>query len=484
MKKIMITATLIAAALNIVSCNPKELLKPIVYENATISYAYGDTVNFKKSSDSRNFKKFYDNKISKAIVVHDTIALFKGIKLHGQPLNAPDVSKIKNSKDPLLKGKQLEYVAFGSSLTAGMRDGGYYNEGILTAYPELIARQLKLTNFKSPVFESADYNGFGRNLKTKTNPNQGPVQKFAVVTNNTAVVGYDDLEKKPLLKKQNLKFESFNNLAMPGYRISGSPLPSSNEYASLYGSRFNSFPFLGKVLKSKPNFDFFTLEAGSADFMSQAGYEITGFDPRPAEFLRPEDFQLTLLKHAVENGIKGVVLALPNQRFFPAYKQIPCGLIEKNSNNVITNKNCQNGYVFGNSSKLDSIASPLVNINSKTFLYFQRYEDRTTFDIGTNEGGTRSDIDAYNAYRKEWAKQFGFPFLPLDLIYENILAGKYVTDDGVLVNPDWKTGNFFSEDGIFPTAFGHAIIANEILKVMNSYYKTSIPLIPTREYLK
>jgi hypothetical protein len=37
---------------------------------------------------------------------------------------------------------------------------------------------------------------------------------------------------------------------------------------------------------------------------------------------------------------------------------------------------------------------------------------------------------------------------------------------------------------VYPSAFGQAVIANEVIKIMNSFYKLEIELIPTKIYLK
>ena len=85
--------------------------------------------------------------------------------------------------------------------------GGYFNEGIVTSYPNLIARQMKLQKFEQPLFDATDYNGFGRKVRTGFNPTGGPVPKFNEVKNNSGVasVGYDGIK----LKKSKGDFENF-----------------------------------------------------------------------------------------------------------------------------------------------------------------------------------------------------------------------------------------------------------------------------------
>ena len=52
----------------------------------------------------------------------------------------PDLSSITTNKEG---GFRL--LSVGSSLSAGFRDGGLYREGQLTAFPNLVARQMGVT---------------------------------------------------------------------------------------------------------------------------------------------------------------------------------------------------------------------------------------------------------------------------------------------------------------------------------------------------
>ncbi|WP_041823455.1 hypothetical protein [Leadbetterella byssophila] len=100
--------------------------------------------------------------------------------------------------------------------------------------------------------------------------------------------------------------------------------------------------------------------------------------------------------------------------------------------------------------------------------------------IGVEERWT---VRIYNEWLKKLAQQNNLPLVDLYTLYEKIREGKYVTDDGVVVDPKYPNGNFFSADGLTPSSFGHAVIANEFIKVINSSYQSNIPLINTRAYL-
>jgi len=52
----------------------------------------------------------------------------------------------------LRSGEKLNIVAMGEGMTAGVRDGGLYCYGQMTAYPNLLARQMGMIVFKSPPF--------------------------------------------------------------------------------------------------------------------------------------------------------------------------------------------------------------------------------------------------------------------------------------------------------------------------------------------
>lgn len=54
--------------------------------------------------------------------------------------------------------------------------------------------------------------------------------------------------------------------------------------------------------------------------------------------------------------------------------------------------------------------------------------------------------------------------------------------NGDVVNTAYLTGGFFSLDGAHLTAKGYAFTANEFIKTINDYYKSSIPLIDTKQY--
>lgn len=80
------------------------------------------------------------------------------------------------------------------------------------------------------------------------------------------------------------------------------------------------------------------------------------------------------------------------------------------------------------------------------------------------------------------SKFTGMPVVDLYSLYKKIMNRQYTAEDGLFIDPSFPNGNFFSQDGIYPSAIGSAVIANETIKVINQAYKTNIPLINIKEF--
>ncbi len=134
-------------------------------------------------------------------------------------------------------------------------------------------------------------------------------------------------------------------------------------------------------------------------------------------------------------------------------------------------------------SEVDSLYSPKVNIALKKGLDPKHPLATSSGVYGSTISLTQDFILSYNKQTASFAKIFNAPLVDLYSLYEKILKDSYVTDDGVKVESKLN-GNFFSSDGIHPTAFGQSVIANEVIKAINAQYKMEIPLITTKEYLQ
>ncbi|HWV29902.1 MAG TPA: hypothetical protein VN038_09630, partial [Dyadobacter sp.] len=84
---------------------------------------------------------------------------------------------------------------------------------------------------------------------------------------------------------------------------------------------------------------------------------------------------------------------------------------------------------------------------------------------------------------RKFAEKYNLALVDLRAIYQEIHEGKYTTEDGLRIDASMK-GNFFSSDGIYPTPLGQAVIANEVIKAINTKYGSHIPLINVGEFAR
>jgi hypothetical protein len=508
MKKLTLPINiLLFSALLIGSCRVDEPMATPSVANTDYSIIDGDIVKTVVFKDHKKLKD-KDPNGKNYIVVGDTILLYKEPKLHTPPTKDPDLSKLKNNDDPDLKGKPLRYVAIGGSLTAGVRDGGYFNEGILTSYPNLIARQMKLKKFEQPLFDATDYNGFGRKVRTSFNPTGGPVPKFNEVKNNSGVESVDEKG----VKFKSLKSNNLESLSFPFAQreFIGSYAENNKVNTSFY------IKYIDRVFDDKKtsfysfykdsDLDFYTLEVGydnAIEYLLQGrntdifGNSFILSNVFNNSFSMGDSPELRLVRYLSgenpkKSKAKGFISNIPNVLELPFFKLLSTTkIIEQFGANKIyyfQEDNSKNTSNFSNedllipNSTTDSLLSTKVHPALKVGLYkplpascvFTKYEF----------GQLQIYLTSMNQQFQDFNKRFGVTVVDLRGLYKKILIGEYTTHDGIKADPTWPNGgNFFSSDGINPTPFGQAIIANEFIQTINTTLKTEIPLIPTREYL-
>jgi hypothetical protein len=491
---------------------------------ADYSIIDGDTV---KTVVFKDYKKLKDKDPNgkNYITVGDTIVTYKEPKLHTPPGKDPDLSKLKNNDDPDLKGKPLRMVAIGGSLTAGVRDGGYFNEGILTSYPNLIARQMKLKKFEQPLFDAQDYNGFGRKTRTGFNPTGGPVKKFNEVKNNSGVEGFVETEgaygngkaDKVILKGYKNQ-QGLDNFGIPRLTM-GALIPTLKvkEYQFSKANKTNR-SFLERVVIDNNDtytkqvyskkFDFFTYEIGWDEIIDllvenvgygansailpdfEASKKLSKAESIDSDF--DSNAQTKFLRKMKDNKVKfGVFLNLPNIQKLPYFTFIKQDKIKDAISTLSKetvyfkkyggmNVNYVNLFPV---SSVDSLLGIKVHPNLKKGLTSSQPLNDSDLILESNIIEAGRFIKDLNKQTAIFAQFFNCPVVDINTLYEKILAGTYITNDGLKVDGAYPNGNFFSSDGIYPTALGQAVIANEIIKSLNDYYKMEIPFIATREYL-
>jgi hypothetical protein len=86
-------------------------------------------------------------------------------------------------------------------------------------------------------------------------------------------------------------------------------------------------------------------------------------------------------------------------------------------------------------------------------------------------------IDAYNQVIADTASAFGLPVLDINQRFHEIAGGTRWILGGVPLSADFLIGGLFSYDGIFPQHIGAALVAVELIDLINQSFGASIPQV-------
>jgi hypothetical protein len=414
-------------------------------------------------------------------LVGDTTRPKSTLTLHPLPTQTANLSSLQDAKGV------VNYVAIGASLTAGVRDGGWFNEGIATSYPNLIARQMGITNFQQPYFNDAEFNGYGLKLQAKNT--ETPINRYKAVSNNIAF--------KPSGVEMILTpYEgvTLNNFAVPNLTHGGlnndlNTNTFDNKYYKISLKRIVKNQSIIEQIKSS-NSAFFSIEYYLQDiirFTLSSGIE---YQHLPQINYPPFDFNGYtgatdgILGSLKEKGLqKGIILNIPNVLNFPYFKncirfsQIK-GIFDKHK---LTNKDygydgSDVDFIF-TTSLIDSLFAK--RNNKVLFLEYYLKKVKLVGLLESQQKSVNQKTISYNEHIDYVSKKHSIPVVDIKSLYEQIGNSTYISNDGRKVTDK----EFFSSDGLYPSAYGQAIIANECIKTINSFYKTNIALIKTDYYL-
>jgi hypothetical protein len=367
-----------------------------------------------------------------------------------------------------------KYIAVGNSLTAGVSNSGLYNESIKNSYPNLITQQLKLVgggNFALPLFAAGQENGTGY-LKFKGY--NGFVPNIAQEITSTAIVSV----QPPKLSKfvgdnQNLGIPSMKMADVDNKAISRSNI----FFDRLLADNAQPISYLQLIEGSNPTF--FSCWLGNNDVLTYA--TSGGINPITDKALFTANLK-KMLDLLTKNGAKGVVANIGDVVTIPAitllssfrplftstkfYIQTKNGVREGTTKDFLLLPNNLNTLdINGVAAKGTKINEPWADnevLDSDEIAIVQK---------ATNEF---NDIIAAEAKNRNLALMDAYSFL------NKVKAG--FSENGDTVDASYISGGIFSLDGAHLTAKGNAFTANEYIRAINSFYKTSIPLLDTKLY--
>lgn len=469
------------------SCNSDALLEPGFPDYLVVD---GDTVRQRVEKDIpllRAKTQF----IKTLTIVGDTTTFIPPTRLGAPPQVLPD---LKEFQRPENKGKPFQYYAYGSSLTAGFRDGGYFNYGMETSYPALIARQMGLTDFKVPTFSNQNLNGIGRLVPTNFNPTGGPAPKFKLVNNNLGIsskteTGFEMEKYREVSQLKNWAVANSERWQLLRLFKDGGE--------NIFADRFGDKEYSAYIEKNPA--DLVTLESGYTDLVKLVnGETLAGSFDAIIPWGAVGNNEQRLAWGSV-NSVTGerrnllCMANIPDPMDTPLFHVVTAREVYNSllvGRDLIFHSNTDlDNSVFLMNSTLDSLLSPRVSLVLKEDIVVNKQRklggpvDVKKYYSEFVSNSVYNNMRYKNIELSILSERYNFPVVDLHDLFKKIREGKFITDDGVSVEFKYPGGNFYSHDGFYPTAFGQAVIANEFIKALNKHYGTRIPLINTREYL-
>ena len=430
-----------------------------------------------------------------------------------------------------------KYVSVGNSLTAGFADNGLYLEGQQNSYPSLLAQQFKQVgggDFVQPLFPTANSTGSGY-LKLNGFSATGNPQIVPVAANGVVGLGADN--STPLLVRYT--GTDNQNLGVPGIRIADVTTPGYgfnnplgfNPYFERLLPAGNPSTYLAyvqeRVATVKPTF--FTNWLGNNDVL---GYAASGGVTPLTSVAEFSTKYAQVIDALTANGAKGLVANISSVTSLPFFTTIPVTAVMAGvgANPVpdVVKAQLTAGLsltaaqaatirfglfiLTGRGSVREANANDLILLTSRALVG----APSATSPFPGGFGIAIADLTPQQAA----GLAFAAPANPLPnsavldaaevtavaartnelntVIYSNALRKNLahwdantffttITKGGLVINgvsntTAFITGNLFSLDGVHPTPRGYAVVANEMIKVINVKYSAHLSGIDATAY--
>ncbi len=359
------------------------------------------------------------------------------------------------------------YAAVGDSLTAAFASGGLHEDVQRLSYPALIARQAGVTSFQQPL---AGAPGIPPLLAIQSLGPGAPV-----IVPRSATPG------SPL----NLNLpRPYDNMAVPGFDVHDVLVTrAGNQIVNLILRGIGTQ--LEQVAALQPTF--VTVWIGNNDVLGAAtsGLVIEGVTLSTlAQFEADYRSLISTLDQLV--GADLAVATIPDVAALPFVTAIPPVVV-----NPVTREPVliggqpvpligPSGPLAGNDRVLLT-ASPLLaqGIGIPALIpggTGQPLPDSAVLSAG-EVATIRERTGQFNAVIRSAAAGAGAAVVPIDDIFDDIVARGFPVGGGLTYTTDFLTGGIFSYDGVHPSPFGYAMVANAFIDAINATYGAAIPAV-------
>jgi lysophospholipase L1-like esterase len=404
-----------------------------------------------------------------------------------------------------------KYIAVGNSLTAGYSDDGYFNAATTVSFPALMATRFAQVGggaFVQPLFTDAKKDGFGY-LRLIGLPNPLPnIQRF-IPTTTSAVIGLGADGGTPLLEKYT---GDINNLGIPGIRVSDIQI---NGYGFNNPAGFN--PFFERLLPSTnpeglANYlQFVTAKSAGATFFScwLGGNDVLIYAARGGDTAIPGTFLTSvadfttnytaMINLLTTGGRKGVIATVPLVTNAAHFRTVTLPLLQAA---------VQAGGGPANATLFIQTGAGTRAATTSDYFTLGAQSDYAKLGSSTHGAGqpfpyglhpnnpivTSSVLDAdeaaavvtrtneFNVVIQGQATAKGLAILDVNALLNQTLSTAGYVSNGIKYTGSFITGGIAALDGVHLSPAGNAIVANEMIKVINAKYGATIPLLNTSLY--
>ena len=434
------------------------------------------------------------------------------------------------------------YIAVGNSLTAGFSDGGLYLSGQQQSYPALLAQQFKAVGggeFVQPLFNTANQENGSGYLRLAGFTAAGSPITASVNTNLALRAGAT--AAKPLYTKFT---DKVNNLGVPGIRLSDiETVGYGSTQGNPYFERITpdaqaGQTYLARVTASAPTF--FTNWLGNNDIL---GYATAGAGANSMTSVT--DFtakNIKIIDALTATGAKGLVATIPDVTNIPFFTTVgpsfratlaqlnvssaapfvyTTGLLAPGQANTRVSTTLASIRDASNTGNLllTLTASPYATLygqptgkywrdfyaqakpslpptvpNLTVFLLAMQVDTTKAFGQTTAnpfpstlvlDGTEQTDVKArttdFNKAIIAKANEKGLAVFDANTFFADVAVRGIITN-GVNNTASFISGNLFSLDGVHPTPRGYAIVANEMIRAINSKYNAKVSTVNPNDY--
>lgn len=396
------------------------------------------------------------------------------------------------------------YVALGSSMTAGYANGALNYDAQQNSYAAILSEQFKLIgggDFKIPNVSPASI-GVG-------NTNNAP----SILGDRTDCLGAISLGPVKVATQGDLSVFNpiyntqgpFHNMGVPDVKVIDMAVPGyTNQFYQRMSSNASASVLSDAVAK---NPTFFSVMLGLDDVLDYALKGGAAGNITPVSGSIGVGFEASInnvIDQLTANGSKGVIANIPSIKTLAYFNTILYNALKLDAanaqslNDAYAPLDSTQFYEGNNSFVIQDVNVPFLEFRQAVegeYILLKVPLDTVKCNLKWGSVNPMPDrfvlrlpemdsietaITEYNMIIKNIAMAKGLAYVDVNAFFAKVKEGYMY--NGVAVNAAFVSGGFFSLDGLNLTPRGNALLANEFIKAINAKYGSTIPETNAMKY--